>query len=210
MNSSRLSGAGAANVRFNALKHGLTSRQVVVKGEDPAEYDRMKSDLYTEYASEEASEAFLVDQLAQCQWRLRRARIAEQQFFAMNMEEFFAGKPDEECAMGPASVVVLHDREYEKIRRYTTYIERAYFRTLSELTRIQSLRTRPVQKMANAGGPSHGSLSQMAGKPTTFQTAARPAPAAATASPEPIAVDSKAAPVAERVENPAAPPPDAF
>src|SRR6476660_8399356 len=64
--------AGKAVSAGNALRHGLTAHQVVLAGEDPAEFEALREDLTREIAPITAMEALLVDRLAQLFWRLRR------------------------------------------------------------------------------------------------------------------------------------------
>ena len=64
--------AGKAVSASNALRHGLTARQIVLAGEDPAEFEALREDLTREIAPITAMEALLVDRLAQLFWRLRR------------------------------------------------------------------------------------------------------------------------------------------
>ena len=64
--------AGKALVAANALRHGLAARQIVLRGEDPAEFDELRSALVAELAPASALEGLLVDRLAALFWRLRR------------------------------------------------------------------------------------------------------------------------------------------
>jgi hypothetical protein len=64
--------------RRNALKHGLRAKELVIPGlEDPAEYEALLSELCDDWQPEGHTEIHLVEQLAQDEWRLRRARRAE-------------------------------------------------------------------------------------------------------------------------------------
>ena len=63
---------GKARVASNALKHGLTGKQVVLPGEDPAEFDAFRSDLIADLAPQGALEEFLAEKIVADAWRLRR------------------------------------------------------------------------------------------------------------------------------------------
>ena len=65
---------GRARVRSNALKHGLTSKQVVLPGEDPAEFNALRSDLIAELAPQGALEQIFAEKIVADAWRLRRAQ----------------------------------------------------------------------------------------------------------------------------------------
>ena len=69
--------AGKAASSANALRHGLTARQIVLSGENPAEFETLREDLAREIAPITAMEVLLVDRLAQLFWRLRRVPTFE-------------------------------------------------------------------------------------------------------------------------------------
>ena len=68
---------GKAIVKFNALKHGLLAKEVVVTvgegAEDPKEFNLLLEDLKTQLAPEGTLEEMLVEKVAVAYWRLRRA-----------------------------------------------------------------------------------------------------------------------------------------
>jgi len=68
---------GYAAVRFNALKHGVLSRHVVLPHEDRAEYDELRDALVFEHQPSGATELHLVEELAGVLWRKRRVLMAE-------------------------------------------------------------------------------------------------------------------------------------
>jgi hypothetical protein len=63
---------GRARVASNALKHGLTGKQVVLPGEDPAEFDVLRSGLIAELAPQGALEEIFAEKVVADAWRLRR------------------------------------------------------------------------------------------------------------------------------------------
>jgi hypothetical protein len=64
---------GRARVASNALKHGLTAKQVVLPGEDPAEFDEFRSDLIAGLAPQGALEEIFAEKIVADAWRFRRA-----------------------------------------------------------------------------------------------------------------------------------------
>ena len=64
-------------VASNALKHGLTGKQVVLPGEDPAEFDAFRSGLIAELAPQGALEEILAEKVVADAWRLRRVSPLE-------------------------------------------------------------------------------------------------------------------------------------
>lgn len=66
-----------AAVRFNALKHGVLSRHVVLPHEDRGEFDELLAALVFEHQPGGATELHLVEELAGILWRKRRVLMAE-------------------------------------------------------------------------------------------------------------------------------------
>jgi hypothetical protein len=62
--------AGKHNTKYNALKHGLAAELLVLRGEDPADLDALRAQLHADYSPANETEAMLVEDLAQCWWRL--------------------------------------------------------------------------------------------------------------------------------------------
>jgi hypothetical protein len=72
---------GKAKVRRNARKHGLLAREAVIMDgdgkEDIAEFEALLEDLAKDLAPECPIEEIFVEKIADCYWRLRRARRCE-------------------------------------------------------------------------------------------------------------------------------------
>jgi hypothetical protein len=64
-------------VRFNAMKHGILSRLVVLAHEDHAEYGELLAALIEEHRPAGMTERHLVEELAAIIWRKRRVLLAE-------------------------------------------------------------------------------------------------------------------------------------
>ncbi len=126
--------AGKAKMRNNALRHGLTSKRVVIGGEDPAEYEALRQVLLNEWDPATTRESQLATEIAESAWRLQRTRRVEVELFERGMQD------------GPDPGAVLADcfhanaREFDKLRRYTSTIERCYYRALTELGKLQQER----------------------------------------------------------------------
>ncbi len=69
--------AGYAAVRFNAMKHGILSRLVVLAHEDHAEFDDLLAALIDEHRPGGITERHLIEELATIIWRKRRVLLAE-------------------------------------------------------------------------------------------------------------------------------------
>lgn len=68
---------GKAVVKYNALKHGLLSKEIVVKtgegAEDQGAFDQLLNDLVAQLKPVGSIEEMLVEKIAVAYWRLRRA-----------------------------------------------------------------------------------------------------------------------------------------
>jgi hypothetical protein len=129
---------GKAASSRNAGKHFLTSKQVVIPGEDPAAYEACRADLISSLKPANAVEADLVEELAANSWRLKRAHRIETAILA----EIAANSPDPDAAI--AKSFLERPKELERLVRYMTSIERAYWRVFNKLEAIQ--RTRREQE----------------------------------------------------------------
>jgi len=68
---------GKAIVKYNALKHGLLSKEIIITAgegaENPEEFNALTEDLMTQFAPVGAIEKMLVEKITVSYWRLRRA-----------------------------------------------------------------------------------------------------------------------------------------
>ena len=121
---------GKDRSRFNATKHALTAKLVVLPYEDLAAYEALHSALMDEYDPQSPSEAFLVDQLAQSWWRLNRSRRYETGMLTN---------------LGPhATDPGPSPKDLDHHRRYEAAIERAYYRAYDRIERVKNRRKRSV------------------------------------------------------------------
>ena len=81
LNAARSTGprtaAGQEKTKFNATTHGLTSSQVVLFSEDKKDFEALCLQFREEHRPVGKTEETLVDEIAQCWWRLQRARMHE-------------------------------------------------------------------------------------------------------------------------------------
>jgi hypothetical protein len=69
--------AGKAKVSRNALKHGLTARDVVLPHEDPADFESFRGCLLASLDPRGALEDFFAQKIVTDAWRLQRVSILE-------------------------------------------------------------------------------------------------------------------------------------
>jgi hypothetical protein len=117
---------GKAASSRNAIRHGLTASQLLLPGEDAAAYESLHLSLTQSHSPAAGLETILVDQIAQCVWRLNRARRIERDI--LDRDLIAVGGE-----LGP---------QLDKILRYVTAIEREFHRAVRELTALQAARVR--------------------------------------------------------------------
>jgi hypothetical protein len=148
--------AGKAVSSMNSLKHGLTSRKVVLPGENQAEFDRLHNDLVSEHAPVGALETELVAEIAACLWRLQRARRYESTILETSSFELF---------VNPTQA-----KGFETLLRYMGAIERQFNRAIVRLRETQAER-----RKRDAAQPTRAkAMSATSYSPTQFVSSLRP------------------------------------
>ncbi len=107
----------------NSFQHGLYSKQLILPGEDAAEFDHLRSTLRDEHQPANTVEEILIDELAQHFWRVRRFRELEAR--ALQPENL-----DTWCNNGLFAL----------IQRSMASAERSFHKSLTALQRLQKAR----------------------------------------------------------------------
>lgn len=121
------SDAGKAAVALNGIKHGLLSRQVLIKGESEADLVAFGKRLRAQLAPVGELELLFADRIVSTAWRLRRALAVEASLF--DKEDTPAGAF---TGCGANRMTILS--------RYESTLERGLFKSLHELQRLQAAR----------------------------------------------------------------------
>jgi hypothetical protein len=79
--------AGKAAVAQNAVRHGLLAQEVVIKGEDPEEFELYRDGRLAELAPAGPMEFMLAERIVSLSWRLRRAERLQTAAFDKLEEE---------------------------------------------------------------------------------------------------------------------------
>jgi hypothetical protein len=146
----KMTEAGKQSLRTNALRHGLATKlHVVLAGEDEGFYNEILDGLREEYAPRTTQEEMLVNQIAENYWRLIRARNMESGSFKLGIkieaEEYGFNRvePDDLLRGANLATALSHHHEiFSRIARYETTAERAYYRAIRELQKLQALPSR--------------------------------------------------------------------
>jgi hypothetical protein len=124
---------GKAVSKYNALKHGLLSKEVLLKGESEKEIIELGKHLRQELTPMSEMEMILVERIIANTWRLKRALRGEKEMIEHDMES--------EKDFGAAlSYDFANYDSYGKFTRYETSLERGIYKALHELQRLQAAR----------------------------------------------------------------------
>jgi len=146
---------GKATASQNAVKHGLLAEQVVIKGEDPAQFECYREGMLQELAPVSGVEAMLAERVVSLAWRLRRAERLQSAVFATVYREnaddivlwprhglpIQPGPGEDEVVLGQ---VVMTDfaraKVLDRLLVYERRIESSLYRTMAELRRERQAR----------------------------------------------------------------------
>lgn len=126
--------AGKSAVAQNSVTHGLSSGAfAVLRHEDRAAYERLLDRLIGEYAPETPTEEFLVGELAQAQWKIRRVHAIEAEL--LNTGD----SPGTWAAVAERfRIDCSTDQALMKLNRYEAAARRAWHKALDQITKLQA------------------------------------------------------------------------
>ena len=152
---------GKAVVSQNAVKHGLTASQIVIKSEDQAQFDLHRNQVFDELAPSTPIESMLAERIVELSWRLRRAGNLQSQTidaltpktgplakfqqallakYAPDMQTD-QEELDPELALGRMVVKDFsNNRVLEKLLMRERRIEGSLYRTMLELQRLNMIK----------------------------------------------------------------------
>jgi len=127
----------------NSTKHGLASGQLIIPGEDPTEFESLLTDLLNDRQPVGNAEELLVTEMAQSHWLAQRAIRLQNGCFTENG---------------------VDEKGLSLFLRYFTTHNRAFYKALAELQRLQKERQKAergfVSQTATSTAPTHGFVSQ--------------------------------------------------
>ncbi len=131
---------GKAVSKYNAMKHGILSKEVLLEGEDEKTLIEIGHKLRTELEPNSELELVLVDRITANVWRLRRVMQIEREMMTDDMDtDISFGSSNKTLGRALSQDFSNYDT-YGKLIRYETSIERGIYKALHELQRIQSVR----------------------------------------------------------------------
>src|SRR3989344_4765589 len=132
---------GKAVSKYNAIKHGLLGKEVLLEGEDEKILIEIGKKLRTELEPQSELELVLADRITANVWRLRRVMKIEREM--MDDDRFttdYLGKTTEKTLGEALSYDFANNDTYGKLIRYEASIERGIYKALHELQRLQAAR----------------------------------------------------------------------
>jgi hypothetical protein len=144
---------GKAISRYNAVKHGLLSKEVLIEGEDEKTLRELERNIRAAIQPVGELELLLADRIIANIWRLRRAMKVERNTmeWQKNYQDPFDSQTVNKLSIGIEGMLnpqksrektmsMIANQSTEKILRYETTIERGIYKALHELQRIQAAR----------------------------------------------------------------------
>jgi hypothetical protein len=171
---------GKAAVARNRTTHGLSSPGFfLLPGEDPQEFAVLLASYHEEHQPDGPTESFLVNELAHCQWKLRRVAAMEAGLLGADDPHSSPDELMQADLAGPQRLL--------KLGRYEARIRRDWYRALSELRALRREVARAVTadarlRQAEADAEFNRMLQEI-DKPISFPSAA--SAQATPARPEP-------------------------
>jgi hypothetical protein len=121
---------GKAVSSQNALKHGLSAKQLVIKEEERPEFDQLQADLMLELQPQGTLEQLVFNDLIHARWKLHRCRGIEASLSTGETDPLL----DESVG-----------KQLDRILRYEARAERSFYHSLKEFRALQKARPEPAE-----------------------------------------------------------------
>jgi hypothetical protein len=131
---------GKAVACRNSLKHGLTADVLLLPGEERQAYEIHADEIANALQPVGAFEQRLAARIVNLLWRLNRAERVETGLFAQPrwLKEYQEGRSPTECLTLAFMREAGYGDTFSRLSRYEARLERAFYRTLHELQRLQA------------------------------------------------------------------------
>jgi len=128
-----VSAEGKARIAQNARKHGLTALHLVVREDEREDFESLRNSLLAELMPQGAVETVTFEEVLHAAWNLHRFRTIEAEVALGTLDDF----------TDPQTCAVL-----DRLSRYQTRAQRAYYRALQELRTLQTNRALRAVKLS--------------------------------------------------------------
>ena len=146
--------AGRAKSAQNSLKHGLTSKTIVLPGEDHEAYQNQLTSYIEHHAPGSDEELRLVQSMVASLWRLNRIQTLESAIYIKGRIEFASKYEDEPAAVRKAlidaEVYLKYEKSIRNLNIQEARLNRMYDKDRAELQRLQITRKRDERIAAQA------------------------------------------------------------
>ena len=136
--------AGKKRSSLNALRHGLTSRTVVLPGEDMAAYNKFSQELITSLRAETPIEIQFAQTVADNYWRINRIKTIEDGMLSFGLAAETSTDPDEDPnlhnALAIARAFQENSRAFANLSICEQRLHRAIKQALKQLEEAQATR----------------------------------------------------------------------
>jgi len=138
MNSLKSTGPGdTSRTKGNSLKHGLTARDILIKGESRESYEELLEGLRDELKPEGVMEIQLFEQITYCLWRLRRVPVAEKA-----IADHITGLSNNVHIIRWPQIF-QNSNSFDSIQKYEVRIRNQLFKLMSAFSTLSAMRGAP-------------------------------------------------------------------
>ena len=149
-----VSEAGRAKSAQNSLKHGLTSKTIVLSGEDNEAYQNQLNSYVEHHAPATDEELRLVQSTVASLWRLNRIQMLESALYIKGRIEFASKYEDQpegiRKALIDTEVYLKYEKSIRNLNIQEARLNRMYDKDRAELQRLQITRKRDERIAAEA------------------------------------------------------------
>ncbi len=140
---------GKAITAQNALKHGLTAQNAVIKGEDPADFDLHHDEMLDHYDPQGPVETALTHRIITLSWQLKRApnlHTAVINYEIDKVQEYESEDTDPELILGEAITRLFENPSIlDRLMLYERRIENSLHKSMNALGNLKkSRKTNPI------------------------------------------------------------------
>jgi hypothetical protein len=165
---------GKQTSSLNALRHGLTSRIVVLPTEDLAAYKTFSAEFLVDLAPETFAERQFAQTIIDTQWRLNRVRALEDGMLALGHygpeSQIDPGHPEIHAALTAAAVFSEHSQAFVNLSMHEQRLYRILTAASKSLEDMKAKRIADRQAALDAARQQHN-LNKMLGVPDEPATA---------------------------------------
>lgn len=135
--------SGKAASSRNSTRHGFRSQTVLLPGDDPAEYQSLLDQLTAHFRPVDFIEERSIREMADAEWRLRRARLYQEELLTARIEQLRNETPDAPpIALQARAFDLLHQEPgcFAQLLRHEARFERQYDRAQNTFVRYRLAR----------------------------------------------------------------------